>query len=240
MIKPYQSSESKKEQVEQMFNNIAHRYDFLNHFLSLGIDKIWRKKAIQELKLLKPEKILDIATGTGDLAFAALKLNPNEIVGIDLSEEMLNLARHKAEKKGKSNKIRFERGDSENIHYPDHTFNAVTVAFGVRNFENLQKGLNEIYRVTAPGGKTVILEFSLPQNLLIRTIYYFYFKKIVPFFGKLFSKDKRAYNYLPESVEAFPDRIAFLQKLSNAGFSDTKCLPLSFGIAYVYSGKKPK
>lgn len=240
MVKPYQTNESKKDQVAQMFNNIAYRYDFLNHFLSLGIDKRWRKKTIRELKFLKPKKILDIATGTGDLALAALKLNPTEIIGIDISENMLMFARQKAERIGKSDIIRFEKGDSEIIHYPDNTFDAVIVAFGVRNFENLQKGLNEMYRITVPGGKTVILEFSIPQNLFIRTIYNFYFKRIVPFFGKLFSKDERAYNYLPESVVAFPSNILFLQYLGNAGFIELKRKPLTFGIVSVYMGIKPK
>jgi len=239
VVKPYQTGESKKEQVAQMFNNIAYRYDFLNHFLSLGIDKIWRKKTVGELKSLKPKKILDLATGTGDLALAALRLNPTEIVGIDISEEMLMYARQKVKKAGKSNIIRFEKGDSEQIQYPDSTFDAAMVAFGVRNFENLQKGLNEIYRVITPGGKMVILEFSRPQNLLIKTIYDFYFLKIVPFFGKLFSNDRRAYYYLPESVVAFPNRTLFLQNLNNAGFTDLKCKPLTFGIASIYSGIKP-
>jgi demethylmenaquinone methyltransferase/2-methoxy-6-polyprenyl-1,4-benzoquinol methylase len=238
VVKPYQSEGSKKQQVAEMFDNIAHRYDFLNHFLSLGIDKSWRRKAIHELKALRPRKILDIATGTGDLALAAMKLNPTEIVGIDISEEMLTFGRQKIEKAGAANIIRFEKGDSEQIHYPNGTFDAAMVAFGVRNFENLQKGLNEIARVLAPGAKVVILEFSQPQNPFIKVIYHFYFFRIVPFFGKLFSNDNRAYTYLPESVDAFPDKAQFLQHLANAGFTELKSRQLTFGIASIYSGKK--
>ena len=239
MITPYQSDISKKEQVAAMFNNIAHRYDFLNHFLSLGIDKCWRKKAIRELTCIKPKKILDIATGTGDLAMAALALNPSEIVGIDISDEMLIYANRKVEKAGNGNIIRFEKGDSELINYPDLTFDAAMVAFGVRNFENVQQGINEIYRTISLGGKIVVLEFSRPKNFWIRKIYDFYFLKIVPFFGKLFSNDRRAYHYLPESVEAFPNGEPFLQFLANAGFVELTYKPLTFGIASIYTGLKP-
>jgi len=221
-----------------MFNNIAHRYDFLNHFLSLGIDKIWRKKAILKLKASKTHKILDIATGTGDLALAALRLNPTEIIGIDISEEMLNYAKIKIARAGKSDIIKFEKGDSEQINYSDNTFDAAIVAFGVRNFENLQKGINEIHRVLVPGAKFVVLEFSRPRNLLIRMIYNFYFFKILPFFGSFFSKDKRAYSYLPESVNAFPDGSDFLSYMNNAGFNNLTCEPLTFGIASIYTGTK--
>jgi demethylmenaquinone methyltransferase / 2-methoxy-6-polyprenyl-1,4-benzoquinol methylase len=240
VIKPYQQEGSKKEQVTRMFNNIAPKYDFLNHFLSLGIDKIWRRIAINELKKDAPAKILDIATGTGDLALSALRIKPTEIVGIDISEEMLAIAKVKIEKAGKSAIIRFERGDSEEIHFPDHTFDAAIVAFGVRNFENLSKGINEIFRVLKPGAKLVVLEFSRPRNLFFRTIYNFYFFKIVPFFGKLFSKDKMAYTYLPESAKAFPSGNDFLQYLEDAGFKNLKCRSLTFGIASVYSGIKQK
>lgn len=221
-----------------MFNNIAHRYDFLNHFLSLGIDKRWRKKAIKELTSLNPKKILDIATGTGDLAMAALTLNPSEIVGIDISDEMLLYANQKVKKAGKDNIIRFEKGDSEHLHYPDHAFDAAIVAFGVRNFENVQQGINEIYRILASGGKVVVLEFSRPRNLVIRKIYDFYFLKIVPFFGKIFSNDRRAYHYLPESVGVFPDGASFLHFLENAGFTEPTCNPLTFGIVSIYTGIK--
>jgi demethylmenaquinone methyltransferase / 2-methoxy-6-polyprenyl-1,4-benzoquinol methylase len=239
VVKPYESGESKKEQIARMFNNIAHHYDFLNHFLSLGIDKIWRSKAIRELASVKPKKIIDIATGTGDLAIKALILNPSEIVGIDISEEMLTYARQKIQKARKEGTIRFENGDSEQIHYPDKTFDAAMVAFGVRNFENVQLGINEIYRVLSPNGMVVILEFSRPQNFMVRIIYDFYFLKIVPFFGRIFSKDSRAYNYLPESVAAFPSGTLFLQYLNKAGFIKCKCKSLTFGIASIYSGIRP-
>lgn len=238
MIKPYRSEGSKKEQVAEMFDNIAHHYDFLNHFLSMGIDKIWRKKAINELKSIRPKRILDIATGTGDLALTALKLQPEEIVGIDISEEMLVFGRKKIEKAGKSHLIHFEKGDSEHLHFTDHSFDGAMAAFGVRNFENLQLGLNEIFRVLNPGGKVVILEFSQPQNIIFKTLYRFYFFKIVPFFGKIFSKDSRAYTYLPESVDAFPDGEKFLNFLRNAGFDHLKYRPLTFGIATIYTGEK--
>lgn len=237
-VKPYHSDGNKKEQVAKMFDNIAHKYDFLNHFLSLGIDKIWRRIAINQLKSANPSKILDVATGTGDLALAALKLHPAEVIGIDISEAMLNRARIKITKAGKSHIIKFEKGDSEQIKFPDHTFDAAIVAFGVRNFENLQKGINEIFRVLSPGAKFIVLEFSRPQNMLIRSIYNLYFFKILPFFGKLFSKDNRAYTYLPESVNAFPDGQEFLMYLDIAGFKELKCRTLTFGIASIYSGVK--
>lgn len=238
MIKPYRSEGSKKEQVAEMFDNIAHHYDFLNHFLSMGIDKLWRKKAIGELKTVHPKRILDIATGTGDLALSALKLNPTEIVGVDISEEMLVFARKKIEKAGKSDVIHFAKGDSEQLQFPDQSFDGAMAAFGVRNFENLQLGLNEIFRVLKPGGKAVILEFSQPQNFLFKILYHFYFFQIVPFFGKMFSKDSRAYSYLPESVNAFPDGERFLEYMKKAGFDKLKNRPLTFGIASIYTGEK--
>lgn len=238
VVKPYQAEGSKKEQVAQMFNNIAPKYDFLNHFLSLGIDKIWRKKAIQELKEYSPKKILDIATGTGDLALTALKINPSQIVGIDISEEMLAIGRTKIEKAGKSSVITFEKGDSEDLRFADNTFDAAMVAFGVRNFENLSAGIAEINRVLKPGAKFVVLEFSHPRNLIFKTIYKIYFFNMVPFFGKLFSKDHKAYTYLPESAEAFPDGDDFLKYMADAGFTKLKCKPLTFGISSIYSGIK--
>lgn len=238
MIKPYKEEGSKKEQVALMFNNIAPKYDFLNHFLSMGIDKCWRKKAIKEVSSVQPLKILDIATGTGDLTFTACKLNPVEIVGIDISKEMLNIAEQKRLKFKTSVSIRFELGDSENINYPDNTFDAAMVAFGVRNFENLDKGLAEINRTLKRGGKLVVLEFSKPRNILFKRLYHFYMFKIVPFFGKIFSKDVRAYTYLPESVNAFPDGKNFLSHMKDTGFTELKVKSLTFGIASIYSGVK--
>jgi demethylmenaquinone methyltransferase/2-methoxy-6-polyprenyl-1,4-benzoquinol methylase len=239
-VTPYKESESgKKEQVAQMFNNIAHRYDFLNHFLSLGIDTIWRKKAIACLKLENPKLLLDIATGTGDLAITANKiLNPDKIIGIDISEGMLSFGREKLVKLNLQNKIQLMSGDSENIPFNENYFDAATVAFGVRNFENLDKGLAEINRVLKPGGSLVVLEFSKPKTFPIKQVYNFYFNQILPGIGKLISKDARAYSYLPESVQAFPDGEDFINHLHKAGFKQTYYKTLMFGIASIYYGKK--
>ncbi len=238
MANPYNSQGNKKEQVIKMFDQIAFRYDFLNHFLSLGIDRVWRTKTINKLKSVKPQKILDIATGTGDLAIAALRLKPTEIIGIELSEEMLVRARSKMNRQGNNQIVRFEKGDAEQIQYPENTFDAVTVAFGVRNFENLEKGLSEIYRVLKPTGIVAVLEFSKPQKALFKFLYLFYFFKIVPLIGTLFSKDNRAYTYLPESVASFPCGNAFLDYLKTAGFGNADKKELTFGIATLYTGQK--
>ncbi len=240
MITPYKDNKSgKKEQVAQMFNNIARRYDFLNHFLSLGIDNIWRRKAIHCLKDISTEPvILDVASGTGDLAIAALKLNPKKIIGIDISEEMLNIGIQKINKKGYQNIIELKKGDSENIEFDNDFFDGLTVAFGVRNFENLNKGLSEMYRVLKPGGKAVILEFSKPRLFPVKQLYDFYFKAVLPMLGKIISKDSSAYTYLPESVNAFPEREQFIQELENLGFKNCTFKPLSFGIATIYVGLK--
>lgn len=239
-VTPYKESESgKKEQVAQMFNNIAHRYDFLNHFLSLGIDTIWRKKAIACLKQENPKLLLDIATGTGDLAITANKiLNPDKIIGIDISEGMLSFGREKLVKLNLQDKIQLMSGDSENIPFSENHFDAATVAFGVRNFENLDKGLAEINRVLKTGGSLVVLEFSKPKAFPIKQIYNFYFNQILPGIGKLVSKDARAYSYLPESVQAFPDGADFINHLQKAGFKQTYYKTLMFGIASIYYGKK--
>lgn len=239
-VTPYKESKSgKKEQVAQMFNNIAHRYDFLNHFLSLGIDTIWRKKAIACLKNDNPKLLLDIATGTGDLAITANKiLNPDKIIGIDISEGMLSFGREKLAKMNLQDKIQLIIGDSENIPFKDNYFDAATVAFGVRNFENLEKGLKEIYRVLKQGGSLVVLEFSKPKAFPIKQLYNFYFNRILPGIGNFISKDSRAYSYLPESVNAFPDGVNFLKYLNNAGFQKTYYKTLMFGIASIYYGKK--
>ncbi len=239
-VTPYKESESgKKEQVAQMFNNIAHRYDFLNHFLSLGIDTIWRKKAIACLKQENPKLLLDIATGTGDLAITANKiLNPDKIIGIDISEGMLSFGREKLVKLNLQDKIQLMSGDSENTPFTENHFDAATVAFGVRNFENLDKGLAEINRVLKTGGSLVVLEFSKPKAFPIKQIYNFYFNQILPGIGKLVSKDARAYSYLPESVHAFPDGVDFINHLQKAGFKQTYYKTLMFGIASIYYGKK--
>ena len=240
MITPYKDNKSgKKEQVAQMFNNIARRYDFLNHFLSLGIDNIWRKKAIKCIRdIASNPVILDVASGTGDLAIAALKLNPQKVVGIDISEEMLNVGIKKIERKGYQNIIELKKGDSENLEFKDDFFDGITAAFGVRNFENLNKGLSEMYRVLKTGGKTVVLEFSKPKVFPVKQIYNFYFKVVLPFIGNIISKDNSAYTYLPESVDQFPERELFIKELEKVGFKDCTFRSLSFGIASVYSAVK--
>jgi demethylmenaquinone methyltransferase/2-methoxy-6-polyprenyl-1,4-benzoquinol methylase len=238
-VVPYKEEKAgKKEQVAKMFNNISHRYDFLNHFLSLGIDRLWRKSAIRILQPLKPQFILDVATGTGDFAVQAMKLDPVKIVGIDISEGMLKIGREKVERLNLSPKIELLKGDSENLEFSDNSFDAVTVGFGVRNFEDLEKGLSEILRVLKPGATLVVLEFSRPRKFPMRQLYNFYFKNILPGLGRLISKDKSAYTYLPESVEAFPDGIDFENILKKVGFKETSCRTLTFGISSIYIARK--
>ena len=238
-VVPYkEESAGKKEQMARMFNNISHRYDFLNHLLSLGIDKLWRRTAIAFLKPLQPRYILDVATGTGDFAIQALSLKPEKITGIDISEGMLIMGRKKLVKKNLSDKIELLRGDSENLLFPDNTFDAATVGFGVRNFEDLEKGLAEIRRVLRPGAMLVVLEFSRPRKFPMRQLYNFYFKNILPGLGRLISNDKSAYTYLPESVAVFPDGTDFENILKKVGFKETACKPLTFGISSVYTARK--
>ncbi len=238
-VKPYKSKEgSKKEQVAEMFNNISHKYDFLNHFLSLGIDKLWRKKAIKILKKYQPKSLLDIATGTGDFAIEGLQLNPEKIVGVDISEGMMAMGREKLKKKGLDKKITLQYGDSENLPFDAATFDAITVGFGVRNFQNLEQGLADIKRVLTPNGTLVVLEFSKPKAFPIKQLFGFYSKYIIPFFGKLISKDDAAYTYLPESVEAFPEGDDFLNIMKKVGYTNTFRKPVSGGIATIYVGKK--
>lgn len=215
-VTPYKdSSLNKKQQVARMFNSIAWRYDFLNHFLSFGIDHYWRKQAINALKKSRPQLILDVATGTGDLAITALQLNPVKVFGVDISSDMLEIGRKKLLKKNLQHKIELLEVDSEKLIFEDNKFDALTVGFGVRNFENLEKGLTEMFRVLKPGGKLVVLEFSQPTSSVMRGLYNFYSTKVTPFLGKLISKDKAAYTYLHESVSAFPygkDFTAILEK----------------------------
>jgi demethylmenaquinone methyltransferase/2-methoxy-6-polyprenyl-1,4-benzoquinol methylase len=240
IVTPYQNEQvTKKEQVADMFNNISKTYDFLNHFMSLGIDIIWRKIAINELKQNKPQLILDVATGTGDFAFEALKiLKPTKIIGVDISRGMLDVAEQKIEKRHLSDKFEVRMGDSEKLLFDAATFDAVTVAYGVRNFENLPAGLADIHRVLKPGGKAVVLEFSKPRVFPVKQLYNFYFNYITPGIGKLFSKDARAYTYLPESVAAFPDGATFTALMDKVGFKNTKHRPLAFGICSIYTGVK--
>src|SRR6202000_1610919 len=237
---PYNDQQgTKKEQVADMFNNISKTYDFLNHFLSLGIDIIWRKKAINELKKDQPKLIVDVATGTGDFAFEALTiLKPEKIIGVDISQGMLDIAKQKIAKRGLGDHFEVKLGDSEKLPFESNEFDAVTVAYGVRNFENLEVGLADIHRVLKPGGKAVVLEFSKPKVFPVKQLYKFYFNYITPGIGKIFSKDSRAYSYLPESVAAFPDGKSFTSLMDKVGFTHTKQRPLAFGICSIYTGVK--
>lgn len=228
----------KKEQVRTMFNDIAYRYDFLNHFLSGGTDIRWRKKVRKMIAPHAPKKILDVATGTGDLAIELAKLNPDEIVGVDIATEMLDIGKVKLKKKNLETLITLEPGDSENLKFKDDTFDAVTVSFGVRNYENLQKGLQEMCRVMKPGGIVVILEFSKPKSFPFKQVYNSYFKYILPGFGRMISKNKEAYTYLPESVKSFAEGEAFLVEMKKAGYKDAKQKRLTMGIATMYYASK--
>lgn len=239
-MKPYNEQQSKKEQVEEMFDNIAPNYDRLNHILSLNIDRIWRRRVMRIVRRSKARRIMDLATGTGDLAIAmAKRVDRTQILGVDLSEEMLAVARAKIQKQGLEERIMLEKGDAENLTMvADGSLDAVTVAFGVRNFENMERGLSEIYRTLRPGGKLVVLEFSMPKNRLIRWIYSQYAHRLLPRIGGMISKDKRAYTYLPDSVEEFPSPERFAEIVRSVGFSSVRLRSQSFGIAYIYDATK--
>jgi len=239
VVKPYNQS-SKKVEVEQMFDNIAHKYDFLNHFFSLGIDILWRKKAIRLIQRTQPKQILDVATGTGDFAILTAKQYSavDAITCIDISEGMLDVGRKKVQEKHLQNKISFKKADSESLPYSEASFDAVTVAFGVRNFENLELGIAEMYRVLKADGVIAIIEFSKPKRFPIKQLFGFYFKWIMPTVGNWLSKDSRAYTYLPESVDAFPEGEAFCSILSKIGFSKVQVFSLSGGIASIYFASK--
>jgi demethylmenaquinone methyltransferase/2-methoxy-6-polyprenyl-1,4-benzoquinol methylase len=238
-ITPFEDG-SKKEQVSEMFNDIAERYDLMNRLLSVGIDRLWRKKAIKWLKNDHPKHILDIATGTGDMAIMAAKLlKPESVTGIDISEKMLEIGRKKIEKEQLGTKIELLRGDSETINFPNNSFDGGMVAFGVRNFENLEKGLSEIHRVLQPGARLVVLEFSQPTLPGVKALYNLYMGKIAPQVAQWFRQNKKAYQYLNESAKAFPERKNFEQILKQTEFSDTQWKPLSLGICCIYSGRKP-
>jgi demethylmenaquinone methyltransferase/2-methoxy-6-polyprenyl-1,4-benzoquinol methylase len=233
------SNETKKQQVASMFDKIAFRYDFLNRFLSAGIDIGWRKKAIKELRALQPNHILDVATGTGDMAVLAQKiLRPAKITGIDISEGMLQIGRKKIEKLGLESIIELQKGDSETIGFSDNTFDAITVAFGVRNFQNLEQGLAEMLRVLKPGGKLVVLEFSRPKQFLFKGIYNLYMETIAPAIGKLVAKNKDAYQYLNDSVQRFPEGQEFTSILRDVGYTDCFDKVLTLGICSIYCGRK--
>lgn len=238
-VVPYkEKDQGKKQQVAEMFNNISKRYDLLNHVLSMGIDILWRKRAVRMLKPFHPKVMLDIATGTGDFAIESSNLKPKKIYGVDISEGMLDVGRKKITSKKLENVIEMQLGDSENLSFEDNFFDAVTVAFGVRNYENLKLGLSEMLRVMKPGGHVVIIEFSKPSRFPVKQIYNFYFKAILPTIGKLVSKDQSAYTYLPESVSAFPHGQKFVDIMNEVGFTETKAIPLTLGISSIYWGSK--
>jgi demethylmenaquinone methyltransferase / 2-methoxy-6-polyprenyl-1,4-benzoquinol methylase len=233
---PIGEAEGKKAQVAAMFDAIAPRYDLLNRVLSLGIDQRWRRLAVRMLADVQPKRILDVATGTGDLAIMALTLDPEKIIGVDISEEMLRVGREKVGALGESDRIDLKRGDSEKLPFSDRQFDAALVAFGVRNFENLDQGLSEIRRVLRPGGRLVVLEFSRPRAFPIKQLYGLYSRHVLPRIGGAVSGDKGAYEYLPESVAAFPDGDDFLARMKGVGFENLRSRALTFGIASLYCG----
>jgi len=229
---------AKKEVVREMFDDISPKYDFLNHFLSFGIDHLWRRRLVRILASKRPSAVLDVATGTGDLAIALAAVKPQKIVGIDISEKMLKIGRVKVEEKGLGEMITLRTADAEKIPYSDNSFNAITVAFGVRNYENLETGLREMQRVLRPGGVMLILEFSHPDSFPMKQFYAFYSRFIIPLAGKLISGHSRAYHYLPESVAAFPSGRDFLDILDKLGLKNSKQTRLSMGIASIYTAEK--
>lgn len=239
VVVPLPESElNKKEQVAGMFDRIAGKYDFLNHLLSMGIDKGWRKKAIKSIAPIQPKQILDVATGTGDFAIACLAIQPEKVTGVDISEGMLAVGKEKMKERKLDDRIHLMYGDSENLPFEDNQFDAITCAYGVRNFENLEKGLTQMQRVLRPSGRMAILEFSHPKNFPFRQIYKFYFKYILPTIGKAVSKDATAYTYLPQSVAAFPEGKDFTDILLKCGFRNVKARPLTFGITTLYTAEK--
>ena len=238
-MKPYNSQKTKKEEVQQMFDNIAPTYDKLNHILSLSIDKMWRRRVVRKVRRMKPEKIMDLATGTGDLAIKLAQAMPKaKIMGVDLSEKMLAVAAEKVRRKGLDDHIALYQGDAENLDVTDGVLDVVTVAFGVRNFGNLEQGLSEIMRSLRSGGHIVVLEFSTPRNWLVRKCYQFYSNHVMKPVGGMVSKDRKAYDYLPDSIVEFPDRERFLDIMHRTGFVECRRFSQSFGIAQIYIGKK--
>lgn len=238
-VKPYrQSEDSKKEQVESMFNSIAPRYDMLNHWMSFGIHRLWRKRAVNLLADLKAPLILDVATGTADLALEACRINPVAIHAVDISEGMLKIAEQKILKRGRQHTIQLLKADSENLPFASRSFDAVMVAFGVRNFANPNKGLCEMARVLKPGGRVVVLELTTPRRPPFKQLYHFYFTHILSWWGGAISKDKDAYNYLPTSVIAFPEGSEFEELLLQCSLVPLKTLSQTFGIATIYLAEK--
>ena len=238
-VTPYKNSElGKKEQVEQMFDNVSTNYDFLNRVLTFGLDINWRKKVVKKVAQNNPKQLLDIATGTGDFAIMLAKLNPEKVIGLDISQGMLNKGIDKIKKRKLEHIIDMVQGNSENMPFKDDTFDAITVGFGVRNFENLDTGLKEIYRVLKPGGVLAILETSQPEKFPMKQLFKLYSKYIIPTIGSIFSKDKSAYSYLPESAAAFPYGKKFNNILQKNGFNNATDKPLTFGIASMYLATK--
>ena len=238
-MKPYNTDQTKKEEVREMFDNIAPKYDLLNHTLSMSIDRVWRRRVVGEVRRAKPGRILDVASGTGDLAIAmARRIRDVQVLGVDLSEQMLAVARRKIEARGLDGRIVLDRGDAERLAVADASVDVATVAFGVRNFGDLGAGLRELARTIKPGGKVVILEFSRPRNRVFRALYEFYSYKILPRIGGLVSRDKRAYEYLPASVGEFPAPEEFMAMMARAGFRNCRARSQSFGIAQIYIGER--
>ncbi len=237
-VTPYNTGKDKTRQVAEMFNNISKRYDLLNDILSLGIHKGWRKKCVALLRDIKPRNILDVATGTGDFAIECLRLHPEKVTGIDISTGMLALGREKIKKLGLEGKIELLEGNAETIGLPGNSMDAIVVGFGVRNFADLEKGLVNLHRMLRPGGRLVVLEFSYPRNLVVKASYNFYFSYITPLVGRMFSRDRRAYSYLTESVKAFPNNELFVTVLEKCGFIKASYKPLSMGIAAIYVADK--
>ena len=233
IVKPYNNSQNKKNQVKQMFNKIASKYDFLNRFLTFGIDNIWRKIAVKKIKN-NPKNVLDIATGTADLAIITAKYTNAEIIGLDISDQMLEVGKEKITNKNLDSRIKLINGDAENLSFNNETFDAITVGFGVRNFENLEKGLNEIYRVIKKGGYVAILEPSYPEKFPLKQLFNFYFETLTPIIGNLISKDYKAYSYLSKSVKNFPSSNNFIDQLKQIGFSKCNHYSLTFGVVSLY------
>ncbi|MFC0875079.1 bifunctional demethylmenaquinone methyltransferase/2-methoxy-6-polyprenyl-1,4-benzoquinol methylase UbiE [Saccharicrinis sp. FJH2] len=239
VVSPYHGEKgTKKEEVASMFDNISKKYDFLNIFLSFGIDRLWRKRVIRTLRPVQPEQVLDIATGTGDLAFQLAKITSEKVTGADISEGMLAVAREKMEKRNLNCAMEFITGDAENLPFKDNTFDVVTVGFGIRNFQDPLAGLKDMTRVVRKGGTIAVLEFSKPTVFPVKQLYRFYSFHLIPFFGRFVSGDNRAYTYLPESVDAFPEGEGFLNLMKNAGLKDRRQRKLTFGIASLYTGVK--
>jgi demethylmenaquinone methyltransferase/2-methoxy-6-polyprenyl-1,4-benzoquinol methylase len=238
-ITPYNSTTDKKEQVAEMFDHIAPKYDLLNQVLSLGIHKGWRRKTVKNLVAIKPRLVMDVATGTGDLAIEVVKqLSPDKVVGVDISAGMMKLGEVKVKEKNLDKIISFQLGDSENLPFEENSFDAITVGFGVRNFAHLEIGMRGMYRVLKPGGMLCVLEFSKPHKFPMKQMTNFYYRFILPLIGRMVSSDKRAYTYLPESIQAFPEGPQFLEVMKKSGFSDVSWQPLTFGVASIYIGRK--